>query len=161
MVLVSGGSSVGTRDYTVRALEALSGRDVLLHGVAVKPGKPTIFTMVGQVAVFGLPGHPVSALTIFERLVCKAAATLSGEKNFSAGLHVRARIMRNVPSAAGREDIIRVKIKAENGEYIAEPIFGKSGLISSLVKADATVRIAPDIGGLHEGDEVDAVWLCS
>ena len=161
MVLVSGGSSVGTRDYTIQALEALSGRDVLLHGVAIKPGKPTIFTMVGNVALFGLPGHPVSALTVFERIVRKAAEEISGEVVVGDGLCVRARITRNVPSAAGREDIIRVKLKREGDGYVAEPVFGKSGLISTLIKADARVRIAPHVGGLYAGDEVEAVWLRS
>lgn len=154
LVIVSGGSSVGVRDHTVRAIEALSGQEVLFHGLSVKPGKPTIFGLIGRTPVFGLPGHPVSALTIYDQVVKPAADYLAGAVSHQAKIIVPARISRNVPSAPGRDDIIRVQLtKAEHG-YQAEPVFGKSGLISTLVKSDGLIRIAAGSSGLYAGDMV-------
>ncbi len=154
IVLVSGGSSVGARDHTVQAIEKLAGQKVLFHGLAVKPGKPTIFGMIGAVPVFGLPGHPVSAITIYDQIVKPVVAHLAGTVITRPPFTYLAKISRNVPSAPGRDDIIRVRLVATNEGYVAEPVFGKSGLISTLVKADGTVRIASEAGGLYAGDTV-------
>ena len=159
MVLISGGSSVGARDYTVRAIEALAGRKVLFHGIAVKPGKPTIFGMIGSTPIFGLPGHPVSALTIYDQIVKPGAAHLSGLIGSDREVTVPAYISRNVPSAPGRDDIIRVRLMRTSSGYVAEPVFGKSGLISTLVQADGIVRITAEAGGLYAGDQVDVQML--
>ena len=159
LVLVSGGSSVGERDHTVRALEALSGQQVLIHGIAIKPGKPTIFGMVGHTPVFGLPGHPVSAMTVYEKVVKPHAAILAGLTSKAERIILPARMSRNVASAPGRDDIIRVRLKVVGDEYVAEPVFGKSGLISTLVKADGLVHIAAEISGLYSGDKVNVQLL--
>ena len=158
-MLISGGSSVGARDYTVRAIESLAGRKVLLHGIAVKPGKPTIFGMIGSTPVFGLPGHPVSALTIFDQIVKPSVAQVAGLITTGREFTVPASIIRNVPSAPGRDDIIRVRLVRKDSGYMAEPIFGKSGLISTLVQADGVVRIRAEAGGLYAGDTVDVQLL--
>ncbi|EAX47195.1 molybdenum cofactor synthesis domain [Thermosinus carboxydivorans Nor1] len=157
-VLVSGGSSVGARDYTVKAIEALGGPGVLLHGIAVKPGKPTIFGMVGAVPVFGLPGHPVSALIIYHQLVRPALAVMAGEKAQRV-FKVPAKMSRNVASAPGRDEIIRVRLLHRDGEYWAEPVFGKSGLISTMTEADGLVVIAPEKSGLYAGEQVEVEML--
>ena len=154
VVLVSGGSSVGARDHTVQAIEKIAGQDVLFHGLTVKPGKPTIFGMIGAVPVFGLPGHPVSAMTIFDQIVRPALSHLAGAAVTNSQVTVWAPISRNVPSAPGRDDIIRVRLVRTDSGYVAEPIFGKSGLISTLVKADGTVRIPAEAGGIYAGDTV-------
>lgn len=159
LVLISGGSSVGERDHTVRALEALSGKQVLIHGIAVKPGKPTLFGMVGHTPVFGLPGHPVSAMTVYEKVVKPYAAILAGLVSKVERITLPARMSRNVASAPGRDDIIRVRLKLIGDEYVAEPVFGKSGLISTLVKADGLVHIASEISGLYSGDKVNVQLL--
>lgn len=160
IVLVSGGSSVGARDHTVQAIQMLAGQDVLFHGIAVKPGKPTIFGMIGAVPVFGLPGHPVSAMTIYNQIVKPVLARLAGAVVTKPQFTILAQISRNVPSAPGRDDIIRVRLeKTDQGRYVAEPIFGKSGLISTLVKADGTVRIPSETGGLYAGDAVQVELL--
>ncbi|SDF59119.1 gephyrin-like molybdotransferase Glp [Sporolituus thermophilus] len=157
-VMVSGGSSVGARDYTVKAIEALGGPGVLLHGIAVKPGKPTIFGMVGAVPVFGLPGHPVSALIIYHQLVRPALAVMAGEK-VQRVFRVPAKISRNVASAPGRDEIIRVRLLPKDGEYWAEPVFGKSGLICTMTEADGLVVIAPEKSGLYAGEQVEVEML--
>ena len=154
LVLVSGGSSVGARDHTVRVLEDLGGRKVMIHGLAIKPGKPTIFGMVGTVPVFGLPGHPVSALTIFDKLVTGALDRMAGAVPRRCPFVIPAVISRNVASAPGRDDFIRVRLTPAGPDYVAEPVFGKSGLISTLVQADGLVRIPTESSGLYAGDRV-------
>lgn len=153
MVIVSGGSSVGARDYTVKAISALGQPGVLIHGVAVKPGKPTIFGLIDHVPVFGLPGHPVSAMMIVNELVRPLALALAG--TFLKVYKIPARISRNVASVPGRSDFQRVRLMRREGEYWADPIFGKSGLISTMALADGIVSISPEKGGLIAGEEVE------
>lgn len=154
MVLISGGSSVGTRDYAVQAIAELGMPGVLLHGIAVKPGKPTIYGLIGQVPVFGLPGHPVSAMTICEQLVKPAIGRLLGQNELFRGWAVPARITRNIASAPGRDDFLRVRLLWQQDGYAAEPILGKSGLISTMLQAEGIVHIDTDCGGLYAGDPV-------
>ena len=154
MVLVSGGSSVGTRDYAVQAIAELGTPGVLLHGIAVKPGKPTIYGLIGHVPVFGLPGHPVSAMTICEQLVKPVIGRLLGRSESFRGRAVPARISRNIASAPGRDDFLRVRLRWKQDGYEAEPILGKSGLISTMLQADGIVHIDTDCGGLYAGDPV-------
>jgi molybdopterin molybdotransferase len=155
MVLISGGSSVGTRDHTVRVIQSFEQASVFLHGIAVKPGKPTIFGKVGGVPVFGLPGHPVSAMTICQSLVKPAIAALLGHEQLEPKHRIIARITRNVASAPGRDDFIRVKLLRRDGDYWAEPIFGKSGLISTYLEADGIVHIGDMKSGLYGEDWVE------
>ncbi|MCX7781468.1 MAG: molybdopterin-binding protein [Negativicutes bacterium] len=157
VVIVSGGSSVGARDHTVRAIGDLGGPGVLFHGIAVKPGKPTIFGVVNGVPVFGLPGHPVSAMTICDQIVLPAIAGMTGGAIIRRPV-LKARMARNIASAPGRDDFIRIRL-VKNGEgYLAEPVPGKSGLISTLLQADGTARIAFNKSGLYQ-DEVVEVEL--
>ena len=153
MVVVSGGSSVGVRDHTVRVLTELGKADVLFHGVAVKPGKPTIFGMVGKVPVFGLPGHPVAAMTVCGQIVKPAIQKLLGQV-ISASYTIPARLSRSMASVPGRDDFIRVQLIKKAGEYWAEPVLGKSGLISTMSTADGIVHIPADKGGLYSEEMV-------
>lgn len=158
MVVLSGGSSVGVRDLVAQVINSFAASRVLLHGVAVKPGKPTLFGLIGTVPVFGLPGHPVSALTICELLVKPALGVMLGLAP-AAPPRVRARLTRGVASAPGRDDFIRVRLREGQEGYTAEPIFGKSGLISILVQADGVVRIPATKGGLHQDEWVEVELL--
>ena len=115
--------------------------------------------MIGSTPVFGLPGHPVSALTIFDQIVKPSVAQVAGLITTGREFTVPASIIRNVPSAPGRDDIIRVRLVRKDSGYMAEPIFGKSGLISTLVQADGVVRIRAEAGGLYAGDTVDVQLL--
>ncbi len=148
LVVISGGSSVGARDHTVRVLEELGKRDVLFHGMAVKPGKPTIFGMVGKVPVFGLPGHPVAAMTICEQIVKPAVQFLLSQADREV-YTIPARLTRNMASVPGRDDFIRVQLMKKSNEYWAEPVLGKSGLISTMSAADGIVHIPADKSGLY------------
>lgn len=156
LVLISGGSSVGERDHTAAAIDALGSPGVLFHGLAVKPGKPTIFGLVGAVPVFGLPGHPVAAMTICEQLVLPAIDLLAGRMAVRKRI-CRARLTKNVASAPGRDDFIKVRLIQQGNEFLAEPILGKSGLISTLLRADGIVRVDFHKSGLYKDEAVDVV----
>ncbi|TYP54242.1 gephyrin-like molybdotransferase Glp [Thermosediminibacter litoriperuensis] len=155
MVVLSGGSSVGTRDLTVKVIESLGEPGVVVHGLAVKPGKPTILGAVMGRPVVGLPGHPVSAMVIFELVVRPLIFAMLGRPANYGGIKVRARIARNIASAAGREDFIRVKLEERDGELWAKPILGKSGLISTMVESDGLARIPPEKLGVGEGEYIE------
>lgn len=157
MVLFSGGSSVGMRDLGERAIEELGEPGILVHGVTLKPGKPIIIGQHGSSLVFGLPGHPVSALICFETFVRPAIVHLSGNRQIQHRTTVFAALTRNINSAAGRRDVIRVQlIKDEkNQNFTAVPILGKSGSISSLSKADGYFIIDEASQGAYEGTTIE------
>lgn len=159
MVLISGGSSVGTRDYTAKAIEELGRPDggVLFHGVMMKPGKPTIGGIVGNVPVFGIPGHPAAATICFFNFVKPVIKRLSGQNFAEFPKTIKAVLNKNIPSSPQRTDFVRVKIKTEGNTFMAEPIFGKSGLITTLVQADGIVVIPPERLGLEEGETVEVI----
>ncbi|MEW6446482.1 MAG: gephyrin-like molybdotransferase Glp [Bacillota bacterium] len=150
MALLSGGSSVGARDLTLQAITSLPEAEVLFHGLAVKPGKPTVGAAVSGKPVFGLPGHPVSALVVFEFLVRPLL-----EPELPERPPLRVRLGRSLRSAPGREDYFRVRLVLKEGELVAEPILGKSGLIATLARADGLVRIPLDAAGAEAGELVD------
>ncbi len=159
LVILSGGSSVGTRDLTARILASFGGPGILVHGVAVKPGKPTLCALIGDRPVFGLPGHPAAVVIGYDLFVRPWLRKLSGEEiplwDRFGRQGVRARITRSVASRAGREDYIRVALEMEGKEVRARPILGKSGLISTLVDAAGTVVIPENQLGVEKGEEVD------
>lgn len=158
--LISGGSSVGSRDLTLDVLASFEGSEILVHGVAISPGKPTILIKTGEKGFWGLPGHVASAMVVFQVLVRPFISYLRGEKlSLGEGRPIRAKLYRNVASKHGREDFIRVKIKEEDGDLIAEPIFGESALISTLVRADGLVRIDRHTEGLYAGETVEVIGI--
>jgi molybdopterin molybdotransferase len=153
---ISGGSSIGTRDLTVKVLESFDDMEVLVHGISISPGKPTIIARIGSKAVFGLPGHTASAMVVAEIFLTPFLSKLSGEMNPSEEHHyyVEAELGRNVESANGRDDYIRVKLDNRGGRLFAEPIFGKAGLISTLVDAHGLLKIDRNTEGLYQGQTV-------
>ena len=155
-VWISGGSSVGTRDLTLKVFESIDSTDLLVHGISISPGKPTILARRNATAIFGLPGHTTSAMVVSEVFLAPFLARLGGEINLSEKPrnNVSARLSRNIESASGRDDFIRVRLIRKGEEWVAEPIFGKSGLISTLVEADGLVRIDRNTEGLYQGQVV-------
>jgi len=158
-VWISGGSSVGTRDFTLKVFETLPDFDLLVHGISISPGKPTIIGRTGAKPVIGLPGHPASALVVAEVFMTRMLRTLSGNMDARHDVHAvkQAILKRNIPSSGGREDYVRVRLEKDGEHLKAIPIFGKSGLISTLVEADGLIRIDMNTEGLYEGDEVDVM----
>jgi len=155
-LLISGGSSVGARDITVKVLESFPDMQLLVHGISISPGKPTIIARIGDKAVFGLPGHVASAMVVAEVFLTPFLARLAGDAAAFEDDHfyLEAELTRNVESAGGRDDYIRVKLDKKDGRYFAEPIFGKSGLISTLVEAHGLVKIDRNTEGLYQGQMV-------
>ena len=113
--------------------------------------------MVGDRPVFGLPGNPVSCMVTFDLFVAPTLHRLSGARGAPLRQATPARLTRNVASASGREDYFQVKLDHRDGEVWAEPVFGKSNLIYTLVKSDGMVRIDLDTGGLVEGAWVQVI----
>jgi molybdopterin molybdotransferase len=158
--LISGGSSVGSRDLTLDVLASFADSEILVHGVAISPGKPTLLVKTGEKAFWGLPGHVASAMVVFQVLVRPFMSYLRGEElSLGEGRPVRAGLKRNVASKHGREDFIRVKMIELDGNLIAEPIFGESALISTLVRADGLVRIDRHAEGLYAGEIVEVISI--
>lgn len=154
MLVMSGGSSVGTRDYTVKVMETLGEPGILVHGISIKPGKPTILAKAGRKPVIGLPGHPVSAMVIFDLFVRRIVNRLYDRTPHPFDPRIRARLSRNLPSAVGRSDYIRVRLEKRDGDMWAVPIFGKSGLISTLAESHGIVEIPAAKEGLLQGEWV-------
>jgi len=158
IVLVSGGSSVGTMDETHRVIDSLGKPGVLVHGIAVKPGKPTIIGKIGGKAVVGLPGHPASAYVIFRVFVYKLMEVMQGSSAENE-TSVKAYMKVNYPSNNGREEFLPVKLERVGDRLAAQPFFSKSGLITFLSSADGLVRIKRGREGLNAGEEVEVVLL--
>ena len=203
MVLISGGSSVGVRDFTVDVLSSLDATDILVHGISISPGKPTILARSGGAPsisggisttqggtatikdvkahgvghdsgyekpqkdlspfckpIWGLPGHVVSAMVVFQVVVLPFLKRLCGEvSNTSFGVRIPARLTRNVPSAQGRTDFIRVKLVKddETDGVLASPVLGKSGLIRTMVMADGLLEIDENVEGVEKGALVNII----
>jgi molybdopterin molybdotransferase len=158
-IWISGGSSVGVRDITLKVLESFDNTKLLVHGIAISPGKPTIIARIGNKAVFGLPGHVASAMVVAEIFLNPFLSRLSGEAGAAQDNHSyrQAELERNIESASGRDDYIRVKLNRREGHIFAEPIFGKSGLISTLVEADGLLKIDRNTEGLYKGQIVNVM----
>ena len=154
LLVFSAGSSVSYRDLTAEVINGLGTPGVLVHGVSIKPGKPTILAVCDGKPVFGLPGNPVSAMVIFEQFVAPAIRALLGAEAAPQQVQVRARLARNVASETGREDYVQVRLEPREGEMWAVPVLGKSNLIYTLVNAEGVVKIDLDAGGVKAGEWV-------
>jgi molybdopterin molybdotransferase len=159
MVLVSGGSSVGARDFTIDVISAMQDAAILFHGISISPGKPTILAGIKNKAFWGLPGHVVSAMIVFARIVKPFIDHISGCCAPERDSRLTARLSRNIASAQGRVDYIRVRTYHKEGIRWAEPILGKSGLINTMVKADGLIEIGMNTEGLDKGAEVEVIPL--
>jgi molybdopterin molybdotransferase len=154
MILLSGGSSVGTRDFTIEAIMGLDDPEILVHGIAIRPGKPTILARAGQTPVWGLPGHVVSAMVVFVAIVRPFVDRLSGGDGQERTHRIPARLARNLSSGQGRVEFVRVRLVPEGDGLRAEPVLGKSGLLNTMVHAHGLVEIGRDVEGLDKGERV-------
>ncbi|MDT7698969.1 MAG: molybdopterin molybdotransferase [Pseudonocardiales bacterium] len=151
LVVVSAGSSVGARDETAGAVAALG--EIWCHGIALKPGKPTLLADCDGVPVLGLPGNPLSALVVFRLVGVPLVWRLAGCERPPAEPSTRARLSRDLPSAAGRVDVVQVTV----ADGVATPIFGPSALLSVLTRADGCFVVPEPATGLDAGTEVDVM----
>ncbi|EHQ88646.1 molybdopterin molybdotransferase MoeA [Desulfosporosinus youngiae] len=152
LVLLSGGSSVGTRDLSAQLIEELGEPGVLFHGLALKPGKPTIGGVADGKLIFGLPGHPASAMVVFDAIV---RPWLDGSLlSPRVDPLPKGKMTQNLYSGSGREEFVRARFVPDGEEGLLEPIRGKSGLIRTMVLADAVVHIPLDTEGIEAGKEI-------
>ena len=149
-VLLSGGSSVGVKDAACRIIESMG--QLLMHGIAIKPGKPTILGKAGCKPLVGLPGHPVAAYFITKLFVLPLLGRLTGRD--MTGYTVTARISESVSANHGRAQVHCCRLESRDGELWATPIRGKSGLITTLAGADGYFVIGRDCEGLPQGAEI-------
>jgi molybdopterin molybdotransferase len=158
MILISGGSSVGARDFTVEVFSSLPDAEILVHGISISPGKPTILAKVQNKACWGIPGHVVSAMIVFARVVRPFIEYIGGKSDEKRKeLRLQAKLSRNVASAQGRVDFIRVQLRIDGNQLWADPVLGKSGLISTMVKADGLIEIDINTEGLDKGTVVEVI----
>jgi molybdopterin molybdotransferase len=150
VVLLSGGSSKDDRDMTARVI-ADKGT-VLVHGIALAPGKPTIIGTIDSKPVFGLPGHPASAFVVLIAIVRPLLDRMLGQTDPLINT-VQATLSENIPSQRGREEYVRVKLR----DGVATPLFGKSGLLNTLVRSHGLIRIPAGFEGLEKGSTVDVI----
>jgi molybdopterin molybdotransferase len=150
VVLLSGGSSKDDRDMTAGVIAGKG--EVLIHGIAIAPGKPTIIGQVAHKPVFGLPGHPASAFVVLIAIVRPLIDKMLGLEKPPLRT-VKGTLAENIPSQRGREEYVRVRV--ENG--VVTPLFGKSGLLNTLVKSDGLVCIPAGYEGLEKGSQVEVI----
>jgi molybdopterin molybdotransferase len=151
LVVVSAGSSVGARDETTTAVESLGAPGVFCHGLAIKPGKPTLLAECSDVPVIGLPGNPLSALVVFRLVGLPVLRLVGGISAPPPEAGTTATLSRGIASAAGRLDVVQVQVR----DGVATPLFGFSALLSLLTRADGYIVIPEPATGLDEGATVD------
>ena len=156
IVLVNAGSSSGTEDFTAQLIDELG--EVFVHGVTIMPGKPTVLGKIQGKPVIGVPGYPVSAIVSFEEFVVPLLYRLRGLPE-PPGKKIKATMGRKIPSKLGLEEFVRVILGKVGEKTIASPLSRGAGIITSLTRADAMVRIPHDTEGINDGEEVAAELL--
>ena len=151
MIVISAGSSVGARDETAAAVARLGPPGIWCHGLAIRPGKPTLLAEAAGVPIIGLPGNPRSALVVFRLIGMPLVRRVGGCTKPPAEPVVRARLERDLASATGRLDVVQVRLR----DGLAVPVFGLSALLSILTTADGYVIVPEEATGLDAGTEVD------
>jgi len=151
VIVVSAGSSVGARDVTAAAVAALGEPGIWCHGLALRPGKPTLLAECDGVPVIGLPGNPRSALVVFRLVGVPLVRLVGGVTTPPSEPRVRAVLDRDLPSSAGRLDVVQVRV----ADGVATPLFGRSALLSVLTAADGRIHVPEEATGLPAGTEVE------
>ena len=160
LVVLSGGSSVGMRDLVVDVVAALSGVEILAHGVAIRPGKPALFARRNGKAIFGLPGHPVSALIVAQVFLAPFLKYVQGAplERGPLGPRISATLATSMHSTIGLEEYVRVRLLPNGeGQFEAHPVFGKSAMLSTLARADGLLVVPSQAEGLCQGEVVEVV----
>ena len=154
LIVITAGSSVSARDITGDVIQSLGEPGVLVHGISIKPGKPTILAIADDIPLIGLPGNPVSALVVGTLILAPLIRRFLGVQRVLPAPQVAARLSVNVVSQAGREDYLPVRLQESEEGTIAEPVFGRSNLIFTLVRADGWIHIPTNATGLSAGTDV-------
>jgi molybdopterin molybdotransferase len=159
MLVFSGGSSVGSRDFTALTIQQLGKPGLLVEGIAIQPGKPTLLANCCGKPVLGLPGHPVSALNIFSIFGKAIIDRLTGREFKSFRPTVKAILARNISSKSGRRDYVRIKLEETANGWSAFPVLGRSGMLRTLAEADGLLEVPAAREGISAGEAVEvSIW---
>lgn len=156
MVLISAGSSAGTEDYTRRLIEELG--EVVVHGVAIKPGKPVVLGIVQGKPVIGIPGYPVSAYFVFESFV-KPVILAFNHQTLTEGVTIKAVLSKRLMSSLKYLEFVRMKCGRVNQRFVATPLDRGAGVTMSLVNADGILKIPKNVEGYDAGEEVELILM--
>ncbi len=156
LLLISAGSSAGTKDFTVKLIRELG--EVIIHGIAIKPGKPTILGIINNKPVIGIPGYPVSAFLVVETFVRPLIHKYIGLEEVENET-IKAQLSRRVVSSLKHKELIRVNLGYVNNRLIATPLSGGAGVSMSLVKADGIGIIPRNTEGMEAGESIDVELL--
>jgi molybdopterin molybdotransferase len=157
IILISGGSSKGERDFVTASIEKLGG-EIIFHGINIKPGKPTIYGKLFGKPIFGLPGHPGSCVMVTMRFVLPLVRRLQGKMIYGERT-VGGILTTNVPSSYGIEEYVRVTLEKTDESRLVTPIFSKSAVISSLAQADGYIIVPEGTEGLEKGETVKVYFF--
>jgi len=160
IICVLSGASLGSEDYTSKVISDIG--EVLVHGIAIKPGKPAILGLLNQgkraIPIIGIPGYPVSAYIVFELFVRPAIYALYGVEP-EPQQRLKVRLSRQISSPLGQEEFIRVKVGRVGEGFVATPLGRGAGLLMSLVRADGIIRVPANSEGISQGAEVEVSLL--
>lgn len=157
ILIVTGGTSAGLFDFTVKAIDSLGDPGVIVHGVAIKPGRPTSLASIDNKPIISLSGYPVAAMIGFYVFARPLIAKMLGS-TYELEPRVRARVTRRIASNVGMRSFVRVKVSDTHGKYVAEPVRTTgSGILSSMIHANGLLIIPEDIEGIDENQEVDII----
>lgn len=156
VLVINAGSSAGSKDYTVHLIEELG--EVVLHGIAIKPGKPTILGIIGGKPVIGVPGYPGSAFLVFEEVVGPVINALQRQQIVKKE-RAKAVVSKRIVSSLKFREYIRVKLGRVDGKLIATPLNRGAGVNMALVKADGLLIIPKNSEGFESSEEVDIELL--
>ncbi|UZN23248.1 molybdopterin molybdenumtransferase MoeA [bacterium 3DAC] len=159
IVMLSGGSSAGTRDLVVSVIESMSKSEILFHGLRISPGKPTIVAVAGGKPILGLPGHPASCFVSAKLIGTNIVEYISGSDRQTPFVFIRGVMKTEVYSKPGIEEYLRVKLDFSTSPPTVEPMITQSGITYTLAMADGLARIPPEKEGLSAGEEVEVMLL--
>jgi len=162
VTVLSGGSSVGARDLIQDAVSSLPGARILAHGASIRPGKPALLAELSGKAIFGLPGHPVSALIVAQIFLAPFLRYLQGAELIKgpAGHRQDVTLASAIHSTIGLEEYVRIRIEEkQDGSCLAYPVYGKSGMLSTMVKANGILVIPRNVEGFPKGETVRAIRI--
>ena len=151
-MLISGGSSVGAKDFTERVL---SDGEILMHGLAMKPGKPTILAKIDKTLVVGLPGNPYAAYMVYNEIISNVVKEIRGQKEKTLDCFSAC----NFPSVPGRTTLQLVNVAFDGTRYVATPVFLKSANLITAMSANGYVRISKDEEGIYKDAPLKVIPL--
>jgi len=156
VILIGAGSSAGSKDYANVVIQ--NNGKLLVHGISIKPGKPTIIGILNNTPIIGIPGYPVSTFISFELIVKTLIAYMTKQRP-APKTKIKAKVSKKIYSSLKNKEYIRVQLGNVNGELIATPLARGAGITMSLVRADGLLIVERLNEGYQKGDLVDVLLL--